>query len=241
MDFLEKDAVGESTLSVISKADKFNDWMYEIINPFCKGRILEIGSGIGNMSDCFNKDDKTILLSDIRKGYCDVLSQKYQNSSNVLGVQLIDLIDPHFDAINQELFGSFDTVFALNVVEHVEDDNQAIKNCKKLLKKGGRLIILVPSYDLLYNGLDKELGHYRRYNKKKLSKLFVDNDFNIIHKGYFNSVGLAGWVFTGSILKKDTIPDKQMGVYNNLVPVFKILDKAFTPFFGLSTIVVGVK
>ena len=60
-------------------------------------------------------------------------------------------------------------------------------------------------------------------------------------EGYFNSVGLAGWVFTGSILKKDTIPDKQMGVYNSLVPVFKILDKAFTPFFGLSTIVVGVK
>lgn len=43
MDFIENDAVGESTLSVISKADKFNDWMYEIINPFCKGRILEIG------------------------------------------------------------------------------------------------------------------------------------------------------------------------------------------------------
>jgi 2-polyprenyl-3-methyl-5-hydroxy-6-metoxy-1,4-benzoquinol methylase len=51
------------------------------------------------------------------------------------------------------------------VVEHIKDDRLAIANCKKLLKKNGHLIILVPAYRYLYNEFDKELEYYRRYNK----------------------------------------------------------------------------
>ena len=153
----------------------------------------------------------------------------------------MDLIDPNFDEKHQDLLGKFDTVFALNVVEHIQTDFTAIQNCKKLLRKGGNLIILVPSYDALYNGMDKELGHYRRYNKKKLSTLFIANDFEIIHKQYFNAMGVFGWFYTGKLLMKRMIPSSQMVTYNKLVPLFKVVDKALIPFWGLSTIVVGKK
>jgi len=42
-----KDEKGYQTLEVIAKADKFNQWMFETIRPYCRGSILEIGSGIG--------------------------------------------------------------------------------------------------------------------------------------------------------------------------------------------------
>ena len=48
--FKEIDEEGMETLKAISEANKFNEWMYERIAPDCSGKILEIGSGIGNIS-----------------------------------------------------------------------------------------------------------------------------------------------------------------------------------------------
>ena len=135
----------------------------------------------------------------------------------------------------------YDTVFALNVIEHIFDDTLALKNCHKLLKKGGQLIILVPSYQKLFNKFDEELGHYRRYNKESLSEIFIKNNYQIKHRQYFNFVGTFGWYITGSLLKKEAIPEGQMRLYNALVPIFKIIDKILFNKAGLSVISVGKK
>ena len=219
--FEEQDVVGETTLEVISKADKFNRWMYETIKPYCKGKILEIGSGIGNISAFVMEDQFELMLTDIRTGYCDKLTHVFEQNPFFLGAEVMDLTDDAFDKKFAVHLGQYDTVFALNVVEHIYDDTLALKNCRKLLNNGGQLIILVPSYQKLYNGFDKELGHYRRYTKSLLSSVFLNNKFKIIHKQYFNFIGIFGWYVTGSILKKDTIPGGQMKLYNMLVPIFK--------------------
>jgi 2-polyprenyl-3-methyl-5-hydroxy-6-metoxy-1,4-benzoquinol methylase len=241
IEFKEVDQVGGDTLDVISSADKFNRWTYDTIRPFCKGNILEIGSGVGNISQFFLQEDASILLSDIRQGYCDELKQKFESYPNLKGVELIDLVDPAFDEKFQHLFASFDSIFSLNVVEHIYDDTLAIKNAKKLLRKEGHLIILVPSYQSLYNGLDKDLDHYRRYNKKTLSVLFEKNELNIIKKQYFNFMGIFAWIISGKLQKNETIPGGQMRLYNAFVPVFKWIDRLVFRLAGLSTIVVGKK
>jgi|TARA_B100001964_G_C14186002_1_gene578653 2-polyprenyl-3-methyl-5-hydroxy-6-metoxy-1,4-benzoquinol methylase len=164
----EIDQVGTDTLDLIRDAGKFNKWMYKTIEPYCKGKILEIGSGVGNISQFFLEDAYPITLSDIRQGYCDKLKHDFSSYKTLQEIQLIDLTDPDFDNKFKDLFNSFDTIFALNVVEHIFDDNLAIKNCRKLLNNNGNLIILVPSYQKLFNGIDKSLDHYRRYNKKTL-------------------------------------------------------------------------
>lgn len=239
--FEEHDVVGESTLEVIAKADKFNRWMYQTIKPYCNGKVLEIGSGIGNISAFFMEDEFEIMLTDIRTGYCDKLESTFQSNPFFLGTEVMDLTDEEFEAKFASHIGQYDTVFALNVVEHIYDDSLALKNCRKLLNSNGQLIILVPSYQKLYNGFDKELGHYRRYTKSLLSSVFHKNNFKIIHKQYFNFIGIFGWYVTGSLMKKDSIPGGQMKLYNTLVPIFKIIDKLILNSAGLSTIVVGKK
>lgn len=239
--FEENDIVGESTLEVIAEADKFNRWMYQTIKPYCKGKVLEIGSGIGNISSFFMEDEFEILLTDIRKGYCQKLEERFQDNPFFMGTEVVNLTDEDFDSKFENHLGQYDTVFALNVVEHIYDDVLALKNCRKLLKEGGQLIILVPSYKQLYNRFDEELGHYRRYTKSMLSSVFLKNNFTIIHKQYFNFIGIFGWYVTGSILKKESIPGGQMRLYNLLVPIFKVIDKVILNAFGLSTIVVGKK
>lgn len=240
-EFIENDVAGEATLDVISKADKFNRWMYETIRPFCKGNVLEIGSGVGNISEYFLRDHFNIQLTDIRAGYCDRLGQKFGHYPNLLGITSMDLVDDRFDEKFSGHFNKYETVFALNVVEHIHDDVLALKNAYKLLANGGKLIILVPSYQALFNQFDTELGHYRRYTKSSLRAVFNASGFDVIHQQYFNLIGIFGWYFTGRILQRKTIPAGQMGLYNTLVPVFKVIDKMILNSVGLSTIVVGEK
>ncbi len=235
-----EDRVGKQTLETISAAENFNQWMFETIKPYAQGKVLEIGSGIGNISYRFLKDGFSLMLSDYNEAYCEQLKREYADQ-DVLGVRQIDLVDPNFDKKHEDLFQNFDTVFALNVVEHIEDDCLAIANCRKFLKAGGNLIILVPSYQKLFNNFDINLGHFRRYNISRMSKLFKANHLEIIHTQYFNFIGTLGWYFNGNILKKQHVPLGQMKIYNRFVPVFSLFDKLLQNKLGLSTIVIGHK
>lgn len=237
--FKEIDTEGLDTLDAVAIADKFNHWMYQTILPYCKGNILEIGSGIGNISNFFLEDNAQITLSDIRDNYCEKLKDSFGHYPNLKGVLNMDLTDPDFETNHADLLGTFDTVFALNVVEHIKNDQLALRNCKKLLRRGGHVIILVPAYQWLYNRFDKELEHYRRYTKDHLTRLIADAQLLVKHSQYFNVAGMAGWFVSGKILKKKTIPKNQMSLYNKLVPIFKVVDKTLLNKVGLSVIAVG--
>src|SRR5690606_15391761 len=90
------DLIGKQTLDVISEADKFNRWMYETIQPYTKGRILEIGSGIGNISRFFLKDKAEITLSDYSTQYFEILKSNIKSFKNCNGVVKLDLVHPNF-------------------------------------------------------------------------------------------------------------------------------------------------
>ncbi len=135
--FKELDEEGLETLEAIVDASRFNEWMYQTISRNLEGRILEIGSGIGNISAYFLRDQRQLHLSDIRDNYCHYLRREFQDRTTLDGISTLDLVHPHFDREYAEFHGGFDSIFALNVVEHIEDHNQAIANCKKLLKRNG--------------------------------------------------------------------------------------------------------
>lgn len=233
------DEVGHSTLSNISSAGKFNQWMYETITQFCNGNILEVGGGIGNISQCFISDKKKLTVTELQDQYCEILSNNLIENSFIQNVICMNVVDPEFDKKHQSLFYKFDSVFALNVVEHIENDSLAIQNCKKLLKPGGQLIILVPAFNFLYNTFDDSLGHFKRYKKRGLIELFENNEFEVIHKQYFNFVGTLGWWVSGNLLRKKVVPEGQMKLYDFFVPIIKMIDLFTNRFIGLSVIVVG--
>jgi 2-polyprenyl-3-methyl-5-hydroxy-6-metoxy-1,4-benzoquinol methylase len=232
----EIDQEGLEILSVIEKADRFNEWMYRTIAPHCKGKILEIGSGIGNISQFFIADKQEIVLSDLRDNYCDILRNKFNNP-----VMKMDLVHPDFDNEYAGAIGTFDTLFALNVVEHIKDDLLAIGNCKKLLKPGGTLIILVPAYQFLFNNFDVELEHFRRYTQKSLKAVIVKNNLRITKLFSFNFIGIFGWFVSGKILREKSIPEGQMSLFNKLVPICKIADFLTFNQMGLSVICIATK
>lgn len=232
---------GTDTLEVISAADHFNRWMYETIKPHCKGEILEIGSGIGNISQFFLHDGSNIWLSDIERSYFPRLEEKFGKYRNLRGMIRLDFSDKNLEKNHPELLDKFDTIFALNVVEHIPDHEQALKNAMKMLRKGGKVIILVPAFQNLYNGFDEQLDHQRRYTRKSLTALIENAGFDIIHKQYFNFIAIFGWFISGTIMRKRMIPNGQMKFYDHLVPLWKVLDFFMQKIVGISVIQVGLK
>jgi SAM-dependent methyltransferase len=237
----EDPEAGQETLEIFAHTDHFNRWMFENLAPFCSGHVLEIGSGIGNISNLLLEQFGKVSLSDIRRDYCDLLEERFGRRDNLEAVYQIDLGEPKPEVVFPELLGKFDSILTSNVVEHIEDDGVAIKNCYKLLKGGGRVVVLVPAYNFLYNSFDELLGHYRRYTRKTLSALLESQGFVLVDTHYFNAAGIAGWWFSGVVLGKKKLPGSQLALYNKLVPLIRLGDILTMRRLGLSIIAVGEK
>jgi 2-polyprenyl-3-methyl-5-hydroxy-6-metoxy-1,4-benzoquinol methylase len=233
---MQPDNTGRETLEVIAKADSFNQWMFRTIYPYCRGKILEIGSGIGNISQFFLEKTEHITLSDTDNFYVQDLKKRFP----VTDVLSIDLEHPAFATAYKELLHQYDTVFLLNVLEHINNDETAISNCNRLLKSGGCLVILTPAYPFLYSKIDKGLHHFRRYTKRSLNNVISKNDFIIKNLFYFNALWIAGWLY-GKLAGLKKIPQGEMKLFNKFVWLAKILDKLLFKRIGLSIIAVAEK
>ena len=236
----QTDKTGNRILEVIADAKSFNYWMYQTIHPLLYGNTLEIGSGIGNISSLFLASKSTITLSDTDEFYLQTLKEKFGSSQYLKEILLIDLQHPSFEITYASLKEQYDSVFLLNVLEHVEADTTAIKNCNFLLKQSGTILILTPAYSFLYSSLDKALGHYRRYTTNRLSTLLQKNNFITRKKIYFNTLGIVAWLYA-KIFRLKTIPSGKMRFYNKIVPLARVIDKIVFRKIGLSAIITGEK
>ncbi|MFM9910861.1 MAG: class I SAM-dependent methyltransferase [Chitinophagaceae bacterium] len=235
------DDVGAATLSIISSANRFNRWMYDQIKPYIIDEVLEVGSGIGNLSRFLIEEGHQTTLSDYNLDYAKTLKCLYEFDDRVSEILTIDLQDPDFDQTYMNYKEKFNSIVMLNVIEHLENDHDAIRNCRFLLKNSGNLIILAPSYQFLFCRLDKELGHFRRYTKSTLSHLLKKEKFKLVSKKHFNFLGIFGWLITGKLIAKNQIGKNEMSAFDKLVPIARIMDKIIFNKAGLSVVVISKK
>jgi SAM-dependent methyltransferase len=239
--YTEDDPEGLETLSAISDADAFNGWMFDQVKPWLQSPVLEIGSGIGNLSKCCLEAGFTTTLSDVRPLYCQQLTDRFKGHEKLQEILLLDLVDPDFSNKHLHQISKFKSVFALNVIEHIQDDLTALKNIYKLLDTGGNVAILVPAGQYLYNKLDSNLQHYKRYSVSSLQRLMLDAGFEVQKTWHFNALGIPAWVYGGLTSKAGVIGHGQMNLYNKLVPIAKVIDGLVFNKIGLSVICVGRK
>jgi SAM-dependent methyltransferase len=81
---------------------------------------------------------------------------------------------------------AFDLVLATDVIEHVDDDAQAIAEIARILKPGGVALITVPTFGCLWGLQDEVAKHKRRYRKSELLQLVTRSGMRIERQYYFN-------------------------------------------------------
>jgi glycosyltransferase involved in cell wall biosynthesis/phospholipid N-methyltransferase len=231
-DLYQADSYGSQILGRMARAPRFNAWMADTIRPFCGRRVLEIGSGTGNLTRRLVPRDQYVA-ADINPLYLATL-HGLTSDRPYLDVALTDVTrGDTFPRSDQ----GFDTVICLNVVEHVDDDVGALKNIREALGPGGRAIILVPQGPENFGTLDEVLGHKRRYSEATLAAVAAEAGFAVKELIRFNRVGWPAWWLNGRILKRRTFGLLQIMALNALTPLFRRIDR-FLPFQPLSLIAV---
>ncbi len=226
------DVVGATTLERLAVAPRFNRWMFDRIAPWIGDAVVEIGSGIGNLSQ-FLVDRQRVLLTDTEPAYRAHLERRFGDLAHVR-IRALTLPDLPPDLRG----GVFDTVVCLNVLEHIEHDLAALIAMRDLVRRGGAVVLLVPAVPALYGQLDRALGHYRRYTPRGLRDVFGNAQLDVRHLEYFNLAGVPGWWLVGRVLKRSLLPQGSLRLYDALVPLFKL--ERFVPWrLGQSLIAIG--
>lgn len=201
-------------------------------------KIINIGCGTGGtvptmrpFGTIFNVDTSKLAIQ-----YCQ--ERGIENAYHVDGSKL-----PFDD-------NTFDVAIALDVLEHIEQDDQALDDWYRVLKPGGFLIITVPAHQWLWSGHDISLHHFRRYTPSPLRAQFQDHGFAVTQSSYavaFSFPMVVGYRFLEKMIKKEqktsyvAVPP----LINNLFAKFLdiesvLLDKTNLPL-GTSVLMVGQK
>ncbi len=230
-----KDPIGKETLERLSQVDAYSAWQYKAIKRYVGNRVMEIGSGIGNISS-FLLDSEKLVLTDVNEEYLSILSKRFKSKKNVkVGPFNLDTGQPSYKK------DKIDTIICMNVLEHIKDDLFALRQLHSMLEDDGKLLLLVPAHQFLFGTLDTALGHFRRYNHKNLPPKLIRSGFAIEKMFYFNRFATLGWWLNGRVLKKEILPEGQLSLFGQLVPVLSILDKILAFPFGISIIAVARK
>ena len=114
-----------------------------------------------------------------------------------LASELPDLPLLQFDLTNCPLpDSSFDIVVLLNVLEHIQDDNKALRHVSRILKPGGTAVIEVPAGPNLYDVYDKQLQHFRRYRLQDLVRQVEAAGMTVIEKSHLGFFIYPGFWWT---------------------------------------------
>lgn len=68
--------------------------------------------------------------------------------------------------------GAFDTIVLMDVLEHLDDDRGLLRGAARLCAPGGRVVVSVPAFQLLWSRHDETFGHRRRYRARQLEAIF---------------------------------------------------------------------
>jgi SAM-dependent methyltransferase len=234
-DIYQKDEYGSHILVSLERARRFNLWMGSTLRPYVGERVLEVGAGIGNLTSQFIPRE-LYMASDINPHYLEYL-RSYAFGKPYLRVRRIDLGRPD-DFLGLE--EQFDTALIINVLEHVPDEQTALRSLWSALQPGGRVIVLVPQHPALYGTLDSALEHRERYTHDGLHRSLTSAGFRVERIFDFNRVSVPGWWVAGKLLRRKTFSRVPLKALEIAMPVLRHVDRLW-PWSGLSLIAIGVK
>jgi SAM-dependent methyltransferase len=212
---------GIANLEVMEEAVRYNRFLLDMILPLAleRRRVLDFGAGTGTFACkllaegadiCCVEPDPRLRLALQRK-----IPQTYGDLAELASE-------------------SIDLAYSLNVLEHIEDDAAALSGLRRVLKPGGRLVLYVPAFMVLFSAMDRAIGHVRRYRKKALARLVESAGFAIDDVRYADSLGfLAALAFKAAGPRSGALSPRAVKFYDRwLFPVSRILDLGLAPIVG---------
>jgi SAM-dependent methyltransferase len=222
-------------LKVFALTPNYNNWIFGAFREYLEGRtVLEVGSGIGNMSRYFASVSARFLALDTSETFIGHLKLDQPG----IEVRQLDISDERAAGLASE---GIEAVVSANVLEHVPDDEKALSNIHRILRPGGRLLLFVPALSRIYGTLDEAVSHCRRYDAAELRGKAERAGFEVEKLYFTNFLGVFGWYLNGKILRSREFPMLQPLLFDKIVPLIAALERVFPPPFGMNLVLVARK
>ena len=220
---------GRDNLEAMKHARRYNDFLLGLIRKYALGRrTLDHGAGAGTFALPISRGDVGVICVEPDNSLRAELAR-----SGLEVASSLDEVAP----------GSLDYAYSLNVLEHIEDDHNAVLDLYRCLRPGGRLLLYVPAFNILYSQMDRHVGHFRRYRRKPLRHLLQTVGFEVNTAYYVDSLGfLATLVYKLVGDRSGAVSPGSVSLYDALVfPLSRVIDFLGAGSFGKNLAIVATK
>ena len=221
---------GRDNLVAMEEAHRYNDFLQQLITQHAprSGRWLDFGAGAGQFAIPLKQAGHDVVAVEVDAALSQGIARQ--------GV-------PTFDSLDKVPDESVDYVYALNVLEHISDDGNALRLLRRKLRPGGKLLVYVPAFQGLYSSMDALVGHYRRYRGGGLRATVEQAGFQVDTVAYADVVGyFASLVYKCLPGRDGTITPGSVALYDRWIfPLSRGLDRVASPWLGKNVYTVAHK
>ena len=234
-DLYEFDEYGTRLVSELEKARRFIAWQGNTIRPFVGDRVLELGAGVGSITNQFIPRE-LYVVTEQNPNYLRYLRSYAMGKPYLHVVEL----DPSRAESFAPFAGQFDTVLLCDVLEHQADPAATLRGAHSALSEGGRVVALVPQGKKLFGPIDKERGRRQRFEAGEIRELLQATGFRVETISDFNRLSVPGWWLNNKVLHRKGFSRVQLKFFDTLLPLLRPLDRLW-PWNSLSLVAIGSK
>jgi SAM-dependent methyltransferase len=219
-----EDYVGRDNLAAMRAAPRYNRAILgHVLRNGCGSRMLDFGAGDGLFAE---------LVAERRPApECVETDRELSAHLAARGFAVHRSLD--------SVHGEFDAIYSINVLEHIEDDLDTLRRLCQLTSAGGRLVLFVPAWPILYSSMDRKVGHVRRYRKRELLAKLVAANWVVTRVRFFDSLGFfsaLAYRFFGS--SSGELSSRTLAFYDTWIfPASLLLDRVLSGFVGKNLLV----
>lgn len=225
-----------SELDIFADAVRWKSHFCRQLRPFIRGNVLEVGAGIGGTTRVLRAGTEaswTCLEPD--RGMAARLADAIRGGNDHPGSPM-QVVAGSVQELSPE--AKFDTILYIDVLEHIRDDHQELKDASARLADEGHIIVLAPAHQWLYSPFDKAIGHYRRYSRRTLRDA-APPELRVVRLRYLDSVGLLASLANRLLLRSSMPTRRQIAVWDGMmIPVSRVMDPAVGYGLGKSVLAI---
>jgi SAM-dependent methyltransferase len=219
-------------LENLAGAPRYQAWLASLAEPLLGDDPIELGSGTGDYAALWLERGLThITLTEVDPHRRSLLLKRFAGEPRVT-VGRLNLASP--------ARAQHSAMVSFNVLEHIRDDDAALRCATRVVRPGGYVFHLVPAFPIAMSDFDRKIGHFRRYRRKELAAAAIRAGLIVDDVRYINVPGLIAWFIMMRLLRGQPKDGPALRFWDRcVVPVARWAETRARAPFGQSVVLIA--